>query len=127
MKKIISMKTLVFISAILIAFTSYGQDKVLLDQAEDISEYSAKEFELAMMAPEGELYLFGQEFGIKGEYTFKISVGLKNKVTSVFVIERKGGDIPTQNKVKDAVKEFKFITFKVPKGKHYNVEYTFKF
>lgn len=121
------MKTLVFISAILIAFTSYGQDKVLLDQAEDISEYSAKEFELAMMAPEGELYLFGQEFGIKGEYTFKISVGLKNKVTSVFVIERKGGDIPTQNKVKDAVKEFKFITFKVPKGKHYNVEYTFKF
>lgn len=121
------MKTLIFISAILIAFATYGQDKVLLDKAEDIAIYSAKEFEQAMMATEGELYLFGQEFGIKGEYTFRISIGLKNKVTSVFVIERKGGDIPMQNKVKDAVKEFKFITFKVPKGKHYNVEYTFKF
>ena len=121
------MKTLLITSMLLCSFIAFSQDKVLLEYAEDIEFYALKEFEQSMTDPEGELFLFGQENSIKGEYTFKVSIGLKNKVTSVFVKERKGGDVPMQNSVKDAVMEFKFSTFKVPKGKYYNVVYTFKY
>lgn len=121
------MKTLLITLILGIAFTAYSQDKVLLEFTEDIEAYALKEFEQSMTSSEGDLYLFGQENRIEGEYTFKVSIGLKNKVTSVFVKERIGGDISMQNMVKDAVMEFKFETFKVPKGKYYNVVYTFKF
>lgn len=104
-----------------------AQKKAVLDQVEEIEKAATKEFEIAMKAPEGSLFLFSQELSIEGTYAFKISIGDKNKVTSVFVLEREGGDIPMQNKVKDAVKDFKFDSFKVPKGKHYNIKYTFNF
>ena len=100
---------------------------MLLDRVEDVEKAASEEFVSAMTPPEGSLHVFGQEFNIQGSYAFKISVGDKNKVTSVFVLEREGGEIKLQNKVKDAVKDFKFDTFKVPKGKHYNIKYTFNF
>ena len=121
------MKTLLITLMFITTLTSYSQNKVLLEFAEDIETYATKEFDQSVTNPEGDLYLFGQENNITGEYTFKVSIGLKNKVTSVFVKERKGGNISMQNIVKDAVMEFKFETFKVPKGKYYNVIYTFKF
>jgi len=121
------MKYLLVIISLLFAVQLSAQQKVLLDQVEDIERMAAQEFKVAMSEPEGSLYLFGQENNIEGIYTFKISIGEKNKVTSVFVIERKGGDIPMQNKVKDAIKDFKFDSFKVPKGKHYNIKYSFQF
>ena len=121
------MKTLLITLFLILSISAISQDKVLLEYAEDIEIYASREFEQSMKGPEGELYLFGQENLIEGEYTFKVSIGLKNKVTSVFVKERNGGDISMQNILKDAVMEFKFKTFKVPKGKYYNVIYTFKF
>lgn len=121
------MKYLLIFTSLFFAFQLSAQQKVILDQAEDIERMASKEFEMAMAQPEGSLYLFGQENSIEGVYTFKISIGDKNKVTSVYVLEREGGDIPMQNKVKDAIKEFKFDSFKVPKGKHYNIKYTFQF
>ena len=104
-----------------------AQKKVLLDRSEDIEKAASDEFKLAMTPPEGSLYIFGQDHNIQGVYAFKISVGDKSKVTSVFVLDREGGEIKMQNRVKDAVKDFKFNTFKVPKGKHYNIKYTFNF
>jgi hypothetical protein len=121
------MKYLLLLASLLLFINISAQQKVLLDQVEDIERMASQEFEMAMAQPEGSLYLFGQENSIKGVYTFKISIGDKNKVTSVFVLEREGGDIPMQNKVKDAIKEFMFDSFKVPKGKHYNIKYTFQF
>ncbi len=120
------MKYLFFISALLLTVNAFSQKKVLYDKAEDVKKMAAKDFEKAMSVPDGELYLFATENEITGKYTFKISIGLKNKVTSVFVQEREGGNISMQNKVKDAVKAFEF-SFKVPKGKHYNMIYTFNF
>ena len=121
------MKYLILALTCLISVHLSAQNKVLLDRTEDIEKAASDEFKLAMTPPEGSLYQFGEEFKIQGTYTFKISVGDKNKVTSVFVLERDGGEIKMQNKVKDAVKDFKFETFKVPKGKHYNIKYTFNF
>ena len=121
------MKYLFLLLSFTLAIHLTAQNKVLLDRAEDIEKAASDEFKLAMEAPEGSLYQFGQEFNIQGTYTFKVSIGDKNKVTSVFVLEREGGEIKMQNKVKDAIKDFKFDTFKVPKGKHYNIKYTFNF
>jgi len=121
------MKYLLIITALLISIHVSAQQKLLVDQLEEIENTASKEFKQAMTPPEGSLYLFAREGNIKGVYTFKISIGDKNKVTSVFVIEREGGNIQMQNKVKDAIKDFKFDTFKVPKGKHYNIKYTFNF
>lgn len=121
------MKYLILLLICTLTIHLSAQNKVLLDRLEDIEKAASNEFKLAMTPPEGSLYQFGQEFNIQGTYTFKISVGEKNKVTSVFVLEREGGEIKMQNRVKDAVKDFKFDTFKVPKGKHYNIKYTFNF
>jgi hypothetical protein len=121
------MKYVFIITALLVTLNISAQQKALLDQLEDIENRASEEFIQAMTPSEGGLYLFARKFNIQGAYTFKISIGDKNKVTSVFVLEREGGDIQMQNKVKDVIKDFKFDTFKVPKGKHYNMKYTFNF
>ena len=79
-----------------------------------------------MTGPEGELYLFGVANNLKGEYIFKVTLGDRGKVTTVFVISREGDDIPSQNKLKDAVKTFRF-SFKLPKNKDYSFNHKFKF
>ena len=79
-----------------------------------------------MSGPEGELYLFGIENKIEGTYDFKVTLGDRGKVVSIFVLSRDGGSIQMQNKVKDAVKATRF-NFKLPKNKDYSLKYTFKF
>ena len=120
------MKHLIILISMLLATSAFAQKKPLIESKEEVEAFAKKEFDLAMKAPEGELYLFGVENNIKGEYFFKVTVGDRGKVTSVFVISREGGDIPSQNKVKDAVKAFRF-NFKLPKNKDYSFEHKFKF
>ncbi len=120
------MKNMIMILCCFLAFSTYAQKKVLVETQEEVEALAIKDLERAMTGPEGELFLFGKENTIEGEYTFKLSLGDKGKVTSIFVIERVGGDIPMQNKVKDAAKEFRF-SFKLPKGKYFKIQYTFKF
>ena len=79
-----------------------------------------------MSGPEGELYLFGQENNIQGSYDFKVTIGDKRRVTSIFALNREEGSIQMQNKLKDAVKQTKF-SFKLPKDKDYSLEYKFSF
>jgi len=106
--------------------TTNAQKKKLIESHETVKTEAKKAFEAAMKSPDGSLYLFGEENKIKGEYHFKITLGDKGKVVSVYVVERKDGDIPSQNKLKDAVKDFRF-DFKLPKNKNYSLNYTFKF
>ena len=120
------MKLLIFLISITIVTTVFAQKKPLIESKEEVETLATKEFDLAMTAPEGELYLFGVENNIKGEYLFKVTLGDRGKVVSVFVISREGGDIPSQNKVKDAVKAFRF-NFKLPKNKDYSFEHKFIF
>lgn len=120
------MRILIVLILIIITTTVFAQKKQLVESKEEVEIMAAKEFELAMTPPEGELYLFGVENNIKGEYSFKITLGNKGKVVSVFAKGNKGGDIPSQNKVKDAVKDFKF-NFKLPKDKNFTLQHIFKF
>lgn len=123
------MKVLSIVLLVLISFSSFGQKKnkkPLLEDREIIIKTAILEIDNAMRGPEGELFLFAQEFNITGEYTFDISIREKGTVASVFVAGSEGGNIPAQNKLKDKIKDFRF-KFKMPKGKSYKFQYIFKF
>jgi len=120
------MRLLIIVFILVIASNAVAQKKKLVESKEEVETIAKAEFDLAMKGPEGSLYLFGTENNIKGEYTFKVTLGDKGKVISIFVISREGGDIPSQNKVKDAVKAFRF-NFKLPKNKDFSFEHKFKF
>ncbi len=120
------MKTIVFLLAIFIAVPAIGQKKPTLHTYDKVVEAAKADLQFAMENPEGELYLIKEEFNISGIYTMDIQLHEKGKVGSIFCKSREGGDIKTQNLVKDAVKDLKF-NFKCPKGKTFKFEYTFNF
>lgn len=120
------MKNILLIAALLFTITTFAQKKVLLESKEDVERMASAEFESSMKGPEGALFLFAQENNIEGTYSFKVTLGDRGKVVSIFVLDREGGSINMQNIVKDAVKATKF-NFKLPKNKDYSLEYKFKF
>ena len=103
-----------------------AQKKPLIEDRDKVAKRASETFKASMEAPEGELYVFGKENNITGSYDFKITLGDKGKVVSIFVLNRKGGSIKMQNMVKDAVKETRF-DFKLPKNKDYSITYKFNF
>jgi len=103
-----------------------AQKKPLIEDRDKVAKRASETFKASMEAPEGELYLFGKENNITGSYDFKITLGDKGKVVSIFVLNREGGSIKMQNMVKDAVKETRF-DFKLPKNKDYSITYKFNF
>lgn len=120
------MRLIIVLIAVTLASFTLPEKKPLIESKEEVKAEAIKEFNQSMKGPEGDLFLFGVENNIKGEYNFKVTLGDRGKVTSIFVIGREGGDIPSQNKVKDAVKAFRF-NFKLPKNKDYSFEHKFKF
>lgn len=122
------MRTLTFLLIILTSVSAQAQKKkkMLLEDRDVIIQTAIHELDSAMMAPEGELYLFAQENNIAGEYIFDITIREKGEVASVFVAGSTGGTIKSQNMFKDKVKEFSFH-FKMPKGNTYKFQYTFRF
>jgi hypothetical protein len=122
------MKRTLIILLVMTALAGFSQKKkkLLIESKTKVVEAAKKELDFAMQASEGEIYLFAQEQGIKGEYTFDISIHEKGKTASVFCDSREGGSVKMQNKLKDFIKEFQYY-FKMPKGKKYKFTYTFKF
>ncbi len=121
------MKFLLFI--LLFFFTSiivFSQKKVFIENKDDIVKEAIHEIEVSMQPPEGDLYLFTQKYKITGTYDFDITLYEKGLVATVFVNNREGGSILSQNKLKDFVKAMKF-EFKMPKGKKYKFNYVFNF
>lgn len=120
------MKQLIILIFCFLSLTLIAQKKVLIESQEEVKTLASADFEKSMSGPEGELYLFGKANNIEGTYYFKVTLGDKGKVVSIFVLNREGGTIQMQNKVKDAVKETNF-SFKLPKNKDYSLEYKFIF
>lgn len=120
------MRPIILIAAIFLTIATFAQKKVLLESKEDVEKMASAEFKTSMTGPEGALFLFSQENNIEGTYDFKVTLGDRGKVVSIFVLNREGGSIKMQNIVKDAVKATRF-NFKLPKGKDYTIEYKFKF
>ena len=98
----------------------------LIESREEVIKQAISELETALSPPEGSLYKFGQKHHITGEYTLQITIRNKGQVVSVFVADKKDGNIPSQNSLKDKIFDFQF-SFKMPKNKDYTFGYTFKF
>ena len=96
------------------------------DLDENIEKQAMLELNQAMTPPEGPLYKFGQKHHITGEYTMRLTLREKGQVVSVFVEDKKEGNIVFQNSLKDKLLDFQF-SFKLPKKKDYKLSYTFKF
>jgi hypothetical protein len=120
------MKQIAILIFCLLSLSLTAQKKALIESQEEVKTLASADFEKSMSTPEGELFLFGKANNIEGTYDFKITIGDRGKVVSIFVLNREGGTIQMQNKVKDAVKETQF-SFKLPKNKDYSLEYKFKF
>jgi len=121
MKRIlIGLLTLVF------GINLYAQKPELIESKDEVIKQATLEIEQALTPPEGELYKFAQKNNITGEYTLQITIRNKGQVVSVFVADKKDGNIPSQNSLKDKILDFQF-SFKMPKNKDYKFNYTFKF
>lgn len=121
------MRTVFFVLLVLfLGMSSMAQKPELVELKEDVIRLATVELDQAMTSPDGELYKFGQKYQITGEYTLQLTVRNKGEVVSVFVADKKDGNIPSQNRLKDEVLAFKF-SFKMPKNKDYKFTYTFKF
>lgn len=118
---------LLFILLLSSGFALQAQSqRVLLESKDEIVAQATKELDSVMLAPKGELYLFGQKQKLSGEYTLQLTIREKGQVVSVFVVDKKDGNIPSQNSLKDRILNFRF-SFKMPKKKDFKFTYTFKF
>ena len=121
------MKKLLIILLILTsAMSMKAQKPELIEAKDEVVKQASMELDQAMTSPEGSLYKFGQKYHITGEYTLQLTIRNKGQVVSVFVQDKKDGNIPSQNSLKDKIMDFQF-GFKMPKNKDYKFSYTFKF
>jgi hypothetical protein len=121
------MKTAMIVLLFLTSGTCLmAQKPELIELKEEVIKQATSELDQAMASPEGSLYKFSQKYNITGEYTLQLTLRNKGQVVSVFVADKKDGNIPSQNSLKDKILDFQF-SFKMPKNKDYKFNYTFKF
>jgi hypothetical protein len=121
------MRTKLIILLLLISgITLKAQNPELIESKDEVIKQATLELDQAMTPPEGVIYKFAQKKHLSGEYTLDITIRNKGEVVSVFVADKKNGNIPSQNSLKDKVMDFQF-SFKMPKNKDYKFSYTFKF
>ena len=116
--------TLIFF--VLGLFNSQAQKPELIESKDEVIKQATMELDQAMTSPDGALYKFGQKYHLTGEYTLDITIRNKGEVVTVFISDKKDGNIPSQNSLKDKVMDFRF-SFKMPKNKDYKFSYIFKF
>jgi hypothetical protein len=118
--------TLIILLILISGITLKAQKPELIESKEEVIKQATMELDRAMSSPEGALFKFGQKYHITGEYSLDITIRNKGEVVSVFVADKKDGNIPSQNSLKDKILDFQF-SFKMPKNKDYKFSYTFKF
>jgi hypothetical protein len=126
MKSLLVTFLLLIAALMIISATASAQKPELIEINEEVVKQANLELEQAMLPPEGALYKFGQKYKITGEYTMQLTLRNKGQVVSVFVADKKDGNIPSQNSLKDKLLDYQF-SFKMPKNKDYKLNYTFKF
>jgi hypothetical protein len=119
-------RILIVLLTTVLGINLYAQKPELIELKEEVIKQASLELDQALTPPEGALYKFAQKNNITGEYTLQITIRNKGQVVSVFVADKKDGNIPSQNSLKDKILDFQF-SFKMPKNKDYKFNYTFKF
>lgn len=105
--------------------TTAGAQDLATDKASVTAEAKRQLDEMA--AQEGELGKFCVEKGIKGQYTFDITVVQKGNVITVFTVSSTIEDIAQQNKLKVRINELKFDNIKLPKNTRVKFQHTLNF
>lgn len=126
MKSVFATFLFLVFALLVISVALHAQKPELLELKEEVIKQACLELDQSMTSPEGSLYKFGQKYQITGEYTLQLTLRNKGQVVSVFVQDKKDGNIPSQNSLKDKILDFQF-SFKMPKNKDYKFSYTFKF
>ena len=120
------MKYLITILLMSCAFQLSAQKRVLIEDEASIIERAKENIEAAFDDVDTQLFETHMSYPYVGRYVFKITLGNKTRITSIFVEEREGGSIPEQNRLKDAVIDLK-LDFKIPKNKQYQFLHEFNF
>ena len=107
------------------SFQVNAQKKKIYATTTEVEEASGKVF-VTLMAPEGDLYELKEEIKLQGLYIFDITVGDKGRIVSVFAVDREGGSIKQQNRLKDSLMDRK-LGFKIVKSKRFKFRYKFNF
>lgn len=126
MKSLIATSLLLLIALALISVSLKAQKPQLIELKDEVTKQATLELDQALTPPDGALYKFAQKAHLSGEYTMQLTLRNKGQVVSVFVQDKKDGNIPSQNSLKDRLMAFQF-SFKMPKNKDYKLSYTFKF
>lgn len=126
MKSLLAIFLFLLLVLLLTSAALKAQKPELIELKEEVVRQATEELNQALTAPDGSLYKFVQKNNISGEYTMQLTLRNKGQVVSVFVQDKKDGNIQSQNSLKDKLLDFQF-TFKMPKNKDYKLSYTFKF
>lgn len=102
---------------------------VLCFAQKDTDEYIADAVrQLDTSCAGGDIREYVVKNGIKGTYTFEITIKGKGQIASMNILSRgEDGSIPHQNALKDFVMFRYKLDMKLPKGRYYKFEYTFSF
>lgn len=118
------MKLSLLICFILLSPFIKAQKKPLYSNEEAVIE--AAYLHLEESEKNGELKEWAINNTPKGSYTMELTLRNKGEVATIRAIERKNGDIPTQNALKNFMKAYRF-PFKIPKEKSFKFKYEFNF
>ena len=120
----IILKTLIILLLTGVTISVKAQKKPFYDEQEQVIK--AANSELGSSMKEGLLKEWKEKNNPQGSYTMKLTIKHKGQVITINTIERKGGDVSTQNALKNFMKEYTF-PFKMPKDKSYQFSYEFDF
>jgi hypothetical protein len=109
--------------ALLFIFCSCS-DKILLEKFTEIEK--AVNDELVASCSNGKIAEYVAKNSIKGEYVMDITVEGKGRTLTVTAISNQGGNIPSQNALKDFLCTYVY-NFKMKPGQREKVRHTFKF
>jgi len=126
MKSLLATFLFLLLVLLLISAVLKAQKPELIELKEEVVRQATEELNQALTAPDGSLYKFAQKVKLSGEYTMQLTLRNKGQVVSVFVQDKKDGNIQSQNSLKDKLLDFQF-SFKMPKNKDYKLSYIFKF
>lgn len=107
-----------------LAVPAMGQRRAELNTQAAVDEQVGNT--LAAEKARGKLAELASEPGLRGSFTFDLTVGDKGTVVTLFPVEWTIGDIPLRNKLKSCLMGLKF-NFKTPKGKRFKTRQTLHF
>ncbi|HMN05630.1 MAG TPA: hypothetical protein PKD45_07875 [Flavobacteriales bacterium] len=117
-------RAIIILAALGLALQASAQKREYLEDKDEIQRRAIGQMAAALQ-PEGVLYKAVMKEHLTGSYDLQISFGDKGEMLSVQVLERRGGDIPSQNRFRQLVHELRLNGFKTPKGKQYRIVQTF--